>query len=869
MSSVDTRRVIGSSVHAKAVHVTNKAECSRRYGSRMKLKMLPGTVVEVHNSVTKQNGRTSTFLTCDFILCGDVTKRSTLNIRSVKAGPPPGQAAASPANPASGSTLVSKRPAVRTTAVTGSENPMAGSGENPTAASQNLAAVTANWTDIRAGGSRTDTETASEDDVAVTAINRDLARAEDSAEFVQTLMDNLRREEASQNSELEANQNSESEAAAMANASTAAETTTGTATGGIATAANELRSRNRHNHRGAATVPVTATAQATVPATATAQATVQATVPTTATAQAPILPVVVAHGVEWYSDHRGNTKLPIQGVVPPRSWAARTSVGEMVGPGSDIGKHRSRLDYFLLMFPPLQLNEIVRLTNIHLTKKRRRLTTVGETIKFLGVLILTTRFEFGRRSSLWSTSQFSKYRGAPCFGKTGMSRVRFDDLWASIAFSEQPATRPESMTSEQYRWLLVDGFVEKFNDYRKDYFIPSHTICVDESISRWYGQGGFWINIGLPMYMAIDRKPENGCEIQNAACGNSGVMLRLKLVKTAEEEGANALEDDDGLLHGTVVLKNLVLPWANTNRIVCGDSYFASVGACEEMQRIGLRFIGVVKTATRQFPMAYLSSLELVQRGDRHGLTTPGPDGTPKMLAFVWMDRNRRYFIANTSSLLEGAPYSRIRWRQVDTTINADAERVELTIPQPLACETYYDTCAQIDRHNRMRQDDLMLERKLGTMDWSLRVNLSLFGMCVVDAWLMYSKCTETEEKQREFYELLAEEMIDNTHDLRGRRHAPNSVTGSPELITPDGHMRTGIGAHLTPTKRKRKTKDGKDTSYMQQGRCNVCGMKTTMVCSECQDENMSNKSAPETWICKPTTSCTCFANHMADSHGL
>jgi hypothetical protein len=76
-----------------------------------------------------------------------------------------------------------------------------------------------------------------------------------------------------------------------------------------------------------------------------------------------------------------------------------------------------------------------------------------------------------------------------------------------------------------------------------------------------------------------------------------------------------------------------------------------------------------------------------------------------------------------------------------------------------------------------------MLERKLGTMDWSLRVNLSLFGMCVVDSWLVYSKCTETEEKQRKFYELLAEEMIDNQHDqLQGRRFlelASNSTVGS------------------------------------------------------------------------------------------
>ena len=86
------------------------------------------------------------------------------------------------------------------------------------------------------------------------------------------------------------------------------------------------------------------------------------------------------------------------------------------------------------------------------------------------------------------------------------------------------------------------------------------------------------------MYVAIDRKPENGCEIQSAACGRSGIMIRLKLVKTADEEDRQQTEDaaaadDEGLLHGASVMKELVLPWLHTDRIVCGDSYFASVPA--------------------------------------------------------------------------------------------------------------------------------------------------------------------------------------------------------------------------------------------------------------------------------------------------
>jgi hypothetical protein len=47
--------------------------------------------------------------------------------------------------------------------------------------------------------------------------------------------------------------------------------------------------------------------------------------------------------------------------------------------------------------------------------------------------------------------------------------------------------------------------------------------------------------------------------------------------------------------------------------VVCADSYFASVATAEELKRVHIRFFGVVKTATRKFSMAYLSSLELFE----------------------------------------------------------------------------------------------------------------------------------------------------------------------------------------------------------------------------------------------------------------
>jgi hypothetical protein len=128
------------------------------------------------------------------------------------------------------------------------------------------------------------------------------------------------------------------------------------------------------------------------------------------------------------------------------------------------------------------------------------------------------------------------------------------------------------------------------------------------------------------------------------------------------------------------------------------------------------------------------------------------------MTAVMWLDRERGYFISTTSSVVEGAAYSRTRWRQGP----AGPERVTFFVPQPRVDEVYYSACAQIDRHNRCRQDDLMLERKYVTHDWSMRVNLSLLGTCIVDAWLLHSGARGAARAmlQHQFYEQIALERL-------------------------------------------------------------------------------------------------------------
>ena len=79
--------------------------------------------------------------------------------------------------------------------------------------------------------------------------------------------------------------------------------------------------------------------------------------------------------------------------------------------------------------------------------------------------------------------------------------------------------RGEGTSHEAHCWKTVEDFVTNFNEYCTQLFSPSDLICDDDFISRWYGQDGHWINLGFPMYVVMHKKPDNGAEIQNSACG--------------------------------------------------------------------------------------------------------------------------------------------------------------------------------------------------------------------------------------------------------------------------------------------------------------------------------------------------------------
>ena len=153
-------------------------------------------------------------------------------------------------------------------------------------------------------------------------------------------------------------------------------------------------------------------------------------------------------------------------------------------------------------------------------------------------------------------------------------------------------------------------------------------------------------------------------------------------------------------------------PWFQSNWVVCADSFFASVHSAERLFANGLKFTGVIKTATKGFPMSFLSHLEMSGKGQHVTIVSTETEG-PHLMAVTWVDRGKIYFVSSAGSTNPSSAIYRERWNKK----NGMASKEQITVGIPDVCETYYDTCSQIDIHNRFHQDDLKLEKKFEVKD--------------------------------------------------------------------------------------------------------------------------------------------------------
>ena len=158
------------------------------------------------------------------------------------------------------------------------------------------------------------------------------------------------------------------------------------------------------------------------------------------------------------------------------------------------------------------------------------------------------------------------------------------------------------------------------------------------------------------------------------------------------------------------------------------------------------------------------------------------------------------------------------------------------------------------------------------TVNWSTRVNLSIFGMIVVDTWLVYKAISAADTKlatkdvhnQKGFYPWLLEELIENSYNEKGwpsvARRRSFEEEACLKAISSES-PKSGVLAHLTPIKRFKIDGYGRETTFRHQGRCIECQIKTTWTCSDCEERGKT------VYLCSTKNGKWWFVQHIAKHH--
>jgi hypothetical protein len=273
----------------------------------------------------------------------------------------------------------------------------------------------------------------------------------------------------------------------------------------------------------------------------------------------------------------------------------------------------------------------------------------------------------------------------------------------------------------------------------------------------------------------------------------------------------------------------------------------ATAAACLEEQ---MHFMGIVKTARKQFPKAKPS--EWVQNNRTRGSFTAMSTTTPPVLhAAVWNDAKPKFLISTRGTTIPADPVVRTR---VVLDEDGNINKNEYQVPRPLMIKEFFDAFNAVDTNDQYRQGILRIEENWRTHRWDMRTFSTVLGVIVVNSYLLsqYMRTAHgSSQKDNTFassVDRLAYKLIyddnDNDSDDDGNDSSNNvEIYEEMELR----RLEEKFSRHGTPQNlwhRHVLASLNQSIRYQDQGatlHCVVCHQKTHSFCVLCSDEATSH----------------------------
>ena len=319
-----------------------------------------------------------------------------------------------------------------------------------------------------------------------------------------------------------------------------------------------------------------------------------------------------------------------------------------------------------------------------------------------------------------------------------------------------------------------------------------------------------------------------------------------------------------------------------------GDSWFSSVTVCDWLASKGMAYVGALKTSHRFFPK---DDLESVMKAWPSGsylvmeCTTPKKGNKLLAIGYRYNAKKTLCFVATKSagSTKPGEPYIASFPDKVGNVHTREVLR-------PSILSDYFGISNAIDSHNQCRQHELGLERLWITQDAYFRVDTTILGITVTDAWRAYKYGVANERKKEiticEFADRLASDCIHNElSDIAGGSYLAAAKTaavgdgGLPLSVNiPRGDGDGMPAPQLSPVtvassaslleghsivETEEKTKKG-DRKQRRTCRAPDCRKKTLFMCGHRQcrkdPQDLNGKIVYGVYYCP-----TCFHTHTSN----
>ena len=496
---------------------------------------------------------------------------------------------------------------------------------------------------------------------------------------------------------------------------------------------------------------------------------------------------------------------------------------QLNGTGTELDSV-TKLFYHLL--PPTWVADILKYTNPFLDGHDavHAKLTEGELLRFLGYMLSLSIHSGVAVERMWSKTPLpTSTAPPPMMGRFGMTENRFSKIRA--VFRCGPS---DDASLDANDWSFVENISDGFNAHMCEQITPGWLLGADESMCAWRGKVGKKDTKKCPHRMFVRRKPEPlGVEFKNIGDALSGIILFQEITKgKAEVVKPKYYSKEVGATAATTL--RLSEPWFGSNRVVAGDSWFASVRTAEELGKNGLYFIGDIKTGTKRFVSR--DSLNAATARDNGAWATwiselkLGGDVTMPVYAVSHRRGESIHgFVSTCGTTLPG--HSHYAYFEDDEErAMGHIEDFELSRNSPRVLNDFTLAQPTIDRHNRYRQHILAMEKRFVTNNFSFRFFTTMYGMLVTNCFFAHRYFNNQLADFKSELDQLALALMRNP-----KAEAPRPCSQAGGARSPTGSC-TGDGDphYLTPL----SSIDGYTGGKQQ--RCVCCNNKTAWVCATC-----------------------------------